>query len=502
MVTISVKTGDVRQIETGAVIIGVSESEQPVFSGNLQILNEALGGQIQEVTNLGYFNGKLKTSSLLYTNGAIKAPCVLLVGFGAYDELTVEKIRQVAGHAIQQARGIGLKDVTFSIADAPAEWVQAISEASQLSLYEFKQYKTESDDEDENKAIEVITFLPESAENESEVERAVQLGQTIADGTKLARDLSNQPGNYLTPTQLAETAQAVASETKIRCTVFDKPMLKEKGFGALLAVGQGSAQDPRFIILEYIPEGEGHDTVVFVGKGITFDTGGISIKPGEGMDEMKHDMSGAAAVIGTMKVIGQLKPNVHVVGVVPAAENMPSATAIKPGDVVTSYGGKTIEILNTDAEGRLVLADALGWVAQYNPKGVVDLATLTGACLVTFGHGVAGAMGTDSALMAEVKAAGEKTHERVWELPLFDEYDEDIKSKVADVKNIGEGRNAGTIAGGMFLKKFVQGYPWVHLDIAGTAWGMKGSTYIPEEASGWGVRLLVQLVEDWGCHTG
>jgi leucyl aminopeptidase len=501
MVTISVKTGDVRQIETDTVILVVPE--QPVFSGHLQLCDEALGGQIHGVMNLGHFKGGLKTSSLLYTNGAIKAHCVLMVGLGPRDELTVERVRQAAGHAVQQAREIGLKTVTFSIAaDAPVEWVQAVTEASQLALYEFKQYKTESDDEDENKAIEVITFLPESAENESEVERAVQLGQTIADGTKLARDLSNQPGNYLTPTQLAETAQAVASETKIRCTVFDKPMLKEKGFGALLAVGQGSAQDPRFIILEYIPEGEGHDTVVFVGKGITFDTGGISIKPGEGMDEMKHDMSGAAAVIGTMKVIGQLKPNVHVVGVVPAAENMPSATAIKPGDVVTSYGGKTIEILNTDAEGRLVLADALGWVAQYNPKGVVDLATLTGACLVTFGHGVAGAMGTDSALMAEVKAAGEKTHERVWELPLFDEYDEDIKSKVADVKNIGEGRNAGTIAGGMFLKKFVQGYPWVHLDIAGTAWGMKGSTYIPEEASGWGVRLLVQLVEDWGCHTG
>ena len=496
MVTISVKTGDLRQIETDTVILVVPE--QPVFSGHLQLCDEALGGQIQGMMNLGHFKGGLKTSSLLYTNGAIKAHCVLMVGLGPRDEITVERVRQVSGHAVQQAREIGLKTVTFSIAaDAPAEWVQAVTEASQLALYEFKQYKTESNDEDENKAIASIAFLPESAENALEVERAVQLGQTSADGTILARDLSNQPGNHLTPTQLAEKAQEVASATGLNCTVFNKPVLKEKGFGALLAVGQGSVQEPRFIILEHTPEGEGHDTVVLVGKGITFDTGGISLKPGEKMDEMKHDMSGAAAVIGTMQVIGQLNPNVHVIGVIAAAENMPSAAAIKPGDVVTAYDGKTIEILNTDAEGRLILADALGWVAQYNPKGVVDLATLTGACLITFGNVVAGAMGTDSALMAKVKAAGEKTHERVWELPLFDDYDEDIKSKVADVKNIGAGRNAGTIAGGMFLKKFVEDYPWVHLDIAGTAWGMKGSTYIPEEASGWGVRLLVQFIRDW-----
>ena len=497
MVTISIRTGDVRQVETDAVILLVPE--QPVFSTHLKLCDEALGGQIQEVMNLGHFTGKLKAaSSLLYTNGAIKAPCILLVGLGPRDEITVEGVRQAAGYAVQEAREKGLKTVTFSIA-ADAEWVQAITESSKLALYQFNQYKTASDDD---KAIETIAFLPESGEASLEdVERAHR-GQTIADGTILARDLSNEPGNHLTPTHLAEKAQEVASATGLSCTVFDKAALEEKGFGALLAVGQGSVQEPRFIILEHIPKGEGHDTVVLVGKGVSFDTGGISIKPAESMHEMKHDMSGAAAVLGAMQVVGHLKPDLHVVGLVAAAENMPSGTAIKPGDVVTAYGGKTIEILNTDAEGRLILADALGWAKHYNPNGVVDLATLTGACLITFGHVVAGAMGTDVDLMASVKAAGEKTHERIWELPLLDDYDDDIKSKVADVKNLGAGRNAGTIAGGMFLKKFVGNYPWVHLDIAGTAWGMKGSTYIPEEASGWGVRLLVQLIADWGCHTG
>ena len=341
-----------------------------------------------------------------------------------------------------------------------------------------------------------MTFLVGSEAEKSLIEGIIERGQTIANGTILARDLSNQPGNHLTPVQLAEKAQEAAETAGLSCTVFDKQTLEEKGFRTLLAVAQGSVEEPRFIIMEYTPEGEGQDTVVLVGKGITFDTGGISLKSGGGMHEMKHDMSGAAAVIGAMQVIGHLKPNVRVIGVIATTENMPGSTAIKPGDVVTSYGGKTIEILNTDAEGRLILADALGWTAQYEPKGVIDLATLTGAVITCLGHIAAGALGTDAVLMEKVKKAADKTHERVWELPLWDDYDEGVKSKIADVQNIGDG-TAGTIAGAAFLKKFAEGYPWVHLDIAGTAWGMKGSTYIPEGASGYGVRLLVQLVEDW-----
>ena len=494
---ITVKTGDFRQEETDVVVIGMLENPD-FYSGHLHLADEALGGRIRELIELGDFKGKMKDTSLLYTRGAMKTARVLLVGLGAYHELTVEKVRQGAGHAAKHVRDIGLKTATFLIPDEVPDagnMVQAAAEAILLSLYQFNQHKTVQEDDDE-KALESITFLAESEPSQPTVERAVHRGQTIAEGTILARDLSNQPANHLTPTQLAEKAEAVAADSGLRCEVFDKATLEEKGFRTLLAVAQGSVEEPRFIILEYTPEGEGRDTVVLVGKGITFDTGGISLKPGKGMHEMKHDMSGAAAVLGAMKAVGQLKPDLHVIGVIAATENMPSGTAIKPGDVVTSYGGKTIEILNTDAEGRLVLADALGWTAQYNPQGVVDLATLTGAVITCLGHIAAGAMSTDSALMDKVKAAAEKTHERVWELPLWDDYDEGIKSKVADVQNIGDG-TAGTIAGGAFLKKFVEDYPWVHLDIAGTAWGMKGSTYIPEGASGYGVRLLVQLVEDW-----
>lgn len=493
---INVEIGDFRQVETDAVVIYVFE-DSDIHNELLRTADAALGGRIQEVLNLGDFKAKLKNSSVLYTNGAIAAPRILLVGLGSFEELTVEKVRQVSGHTACQAHDMGLKTVAFPVAaEAQDDWIQAAAEASLLSLYQFKEHKTESDNDDENKKLESITFLVESAFGKSAIERAVEQGQTIASGTTLARDLSNQPGNHLTPTKLAEKAQEIAESTGLNCEVFDKATLEEKRFGTLLAVAQGSAEEPRFIILEHTPEGEGQDTVVLVGKGITFDTGGISLKPGSKMGDMKHDMSGAAAVIGAMQVIGQLKPNVRVIGIIAATENMPSGTAIKPGDVVTSYGGKTIEILNTDAEGRLILADALGWTAQYNPKGVIDLATLTGAVITCLGHVAAGAMGTDTALMDKVKAAAEKTHERVWELPLWDDYDEGIKSKVADVQNIGDG-TAGTIAGGAFLKKFAEGYPWVHLDIAGTAWEMKGSTYIPDGATGWGVRLLVQLVEDW-----
>lgn len=493
---ITVETGDFRQIETDAVLIPVLEDD--MHNELLLAADAALDGRIQAFLNLGDFKGKPKTTNVLYTNGAIAAPRIILVGLGMFAELNAEKVRQVAGHTARYARDMGLKSITVPIPpETQDDWAQAAVEASLLSLYEFKQHKTQKDDnEDEDKALEAMSLLVSSDIEKSSLERIVERGQNIANGTILARDLSNQPANHLTPTQLAEKAEEVAETAGLNCTVFDKATLEEKGFRTLLAVAQGSAEDPRFIILEYTPEGEGHDTVALVGKGITFDTGGISLKPGKGMDEMKHDMSGAAAVLGAMQVIGHLKPNVHVIGIIATTENMPGSTAIKPGDVVTSYGGKTIEIMNTDAEGRLILADALGWVAQYEPKGVIDLATLTGAVITCLGHIAAGAMGTDDALMEKVKKAADKTHERVWELPLWDDYDEGVKSKVADVQNIGDG-TSGAIAGAAFLKKFAEGYPWVHLDIAGTAWGIKKSTYIPETASGYGVRLLVQLVEDW-----
>ncbi len=496
---VNVTVGDFKSAAVDAVVIGVFEGEESTRSGIVQMADEALDGALRRLIDLGDFEGKHKQTAILYTNNAITAARFAVVGMGKPDEFDAEKAREAAGEIACQLRDLGVKTIAIPTPpDAPPEMIQAATEGSLLALYQFNQHKTEG--LDEVKELDAVTFLIADEDGKSPLERAVAIGSAIARGTMLARDLSNQPGNKLTPTVLAEKAQEVADELGLTCEVLDLAKLKEGGFGTLLAVAQGSEEEPRFITLEYVPEGEKRDTVVFVGKGITFDTGGISLKPGKGMEEMKHDMSGAAAVLGAMQVVGNIKPDLHVVGLIAATENMPSGTAIKPGDVVTSYSGKTVEIINTDAEGRLVLADALGYAGRYEPQAVVDLATLTGAVIVALGNFTAGMMGTNQDLMDRLQAAGEKTHERVWQLPLWDDYDEQIKSNTADMKNIGDG-TAGTIAGAVFLKKFAEGYPWVHLDIAGTAWDMKGSSYVPKTASGYGVRLLVQLVQDWGAES-
>ena len=491
---IYVKVGDFRTEGVDAIVFGIFEGETSL-DGAPHLADTAMNGAIRELLEYGDFEGEFKQTSVLYTRGTIAAPRIGLVGLGKSEAFNLEKARQAAGKIAISIRDLGAK--TFAIplpSDTPKEMVQAVVEGCLLGLYEFNTHKTQN--LDKIKALEAITFIVEDEASIPVVGQAIEVGDTIAGGTILARDLSNQPSNYLTPTMLAEKAQTIADTTGLKCEIFELAQLKEKGFGALVGVAQGSQEEPRFIILEHIPDGEEKDTVVFVGKGITFDSGGLSLKPSRGMEEMKHDMSGAAAVLGAMQAIGRLRPNLHVIGLIAATENLPSGTAQKPGDVVKSYAGKTIEILNTDAEGRLVLADALGYAAKYDPKAVIDLATLTGAVITALGHFAAGLLGTDDNLIEKIKDAADKTHERVWQLPLWEDYDEGIKSAVADVQNIGDG-TAGTIAGAVFLKKFAEGYPWAHLDIAGTAWGVEGSSYIPKGASGYGVRLLVQLARDW-----
>ncbi len=491
---INVKVGDLRTETADAIVLGILEGESLVSVA--QIADAATNGAISELIDAGDFKGEYKQTALLYTRGAITAPRIALVGLGKSDDINCEKVRQASGKIMQELRDLDLKTIVVALPhETPQEIAQAAAEASRLALYQFNQHKTEG--LDKVKGLDTITFLVADKATKSVIEGSVTIGDTIANGTNLARDLSNQPPNHLTPTMLAEKAVEVANEVGLKCEVFDLAQLQEKGFRTLLGVSQGSIEEPRFIVLEHIPDGEEKDTVAFVGKAITFDSGGLSLKSGSGMMDMKHDMSGAAAVLGAMQVVGQLKPDLHVVGLIAASENMPSATAQRPGDVVESYGGKTIEILNTDAEGRLVLADALGYAAQYKPKAAIDLATLTGAVITALGTVACGMMGTDTNLMDKVRSAADKTHERVWELPLWDDYDELIKSEVADVKNIGDG-TAGTIVGGAFLKKFAEDYPWVHLDIAGTAWDVKGSSYIPSKGgTGFGVRLLVQFARDW-----
>ncbi|OQY17361.1 MAG: leucyl aminopeptidase [Desulfobacteraceae bacterium 4572_35.1] len=340
----------------------------------------------------------------------------------------------------------------------------------------------------------LTAFAGISADALVAVEDAITRRKIISDGVWLARDLVNQPGNVKVPTYLAQTAWDLAKQYNFNCTLLGPAELQRQGFGALLAVAQGSICEPRLIAMEYCGAGEDQPAVALVGKGVTFDSGGISLKPGEGMDQMKMDMAGGAAVLATMATIARLQLPINVIGVVPAVENMPSDRATRPGDIVTSLSGQTIEILNTDAEGRLILADALTWVAKKQPQVIIDLATLTGACIIALGHHASAVLGNDDRLVEQLRQAGDSVGERVWQLPLFAEYAKQLKSEVADMKNIG-GRPAGTITAAAFLQKFVAEIPWAHLDIAGTAWAEKGKPGQPCGATGVGVRLLVDYLQ-------
>jgi leucyl aminopeptidase len=324
-----------------------------------------------------------------------------------------------------------------------------------------------------------------------EVSSGHRIGAAVGAGQTLARGIQVLPGNVCTPSYVARTAEEIAARHGFGITVLDKAAILREKMGALMAVAQGSAEEPRFIALEY--KGAEGAPVVLVGKGVTFDTGGISIKPAQNMEDMKYDMSGAAAVLGTFETLGRLRPKVHVVGLIPSTENMPSGTAVKPGDVITSASGKTIEVINTDAEGRLILCDALTYAKRYQPACVLDVATLTGAIVVALGHTATGVMGTDDALLEEVRAAGERAGERVWPLPLWDEYRDLMKSDIADVKNAG-GRPAGSISAGWFLREFVDGFPWAHLDIAGTAYTDREDATRVKGPTGLGVRLFSEFV--------
>jgi len=502
---IDIQVGDLRTVEVEAICCPVFEDVE--LQSSTQLVDQAIGGQISRLLELGDHKGKLKQNTVLYVAEGLKAPRICLVGLGKMEKLSLESIRQATAKSMTTLRDLGVKSAACWLPDGvTTEQVQALVVGTKLGLYQFKQHQTSSDDEQsESKSLEELLLLVPDKNSKVSVERSVRIAEAIADGTILARDLTNQPANYLTPTDLAETASRVAQAEGngcLDCQIYNRPELIEKGFNALLGVAQGSQEEPKLIQLSYRPDNaaESTDTVVLVGKGITFDSGGLSLKSGSGMMSMKDDMAGAATVLGTMQVIGKIRPNLNVIGLIAATENMPSGTAQRPGDVVKSYGGKTIEILNTDAEGRLVLADALGYAKTFNPKAVVDLATLTGAVVTALGRCVAGIMGTDQELIDQLKAAGQTSHERLWQLPLFDDYDDALKSDIADVKNIGDG-TAGAIAGAAFLKHFAQGYPWAHIDIAGASEYLKGSAYLPKGASGYGVRLLTQFIRNLDAKT-
>jgi len=493
-----IKSNDVSlplaQVETPLLAIALTQGSAPPAS--LADLDRAAGGVVARAIKSGDFKGKRDETALLYP-GSAKPERLLLVGMGKGGEVTRNTIRRAAAVAAKRARAIGSRQLAFAVAAEARNGVsardlgQVVVEGAAQGAWTFTEMKAAPPPDEAKPEVESITVVSDAKEAK-DVASGRRIGDAIAAGHRLTRYLQMLPGNVCTPTYLADHAKQLADQYGFALTVLDRAQIAREGMGALLAVAQGSTQEPRFIVLEYRGAGDAAP-VVLVGKGVTFDSGGISIKPAQNMEDMKFDMSGAAAVLGTFDVLGRLKPKANVVGIIPSTENLPSGTAVKPGDVVKSHLGKTIEIINTDAEGRLILCDALSYLRRYKPAAVIDIATLTGAVVVALGQHAIGAMGTDEGLLAEVRDAGERAGERCWPLPLWDDYRDMLKSDTADVKNSG-GRGAGSITGGWFLREFVEGYPWVHLDIAGTAYTDGEGPHQVKGPTGIGVRLFSELV--------
>lgn len=488
-----------RSVKSDGVAIFIRKDKQ-FFKNDLRHAVEILGTRFEHAIEMEHFTAKEAELLTYLTDKKTAAKRIYVVGLGEQKHITAEQYRRAAAAVARHAKSAQIKKLALCLPERPEDGilstfdtVTAVAEGAILSVYAYDKYITEKKS---NKKISELIVVLSSIKDVATATKSLHDARIVCDGTLLARDLENAPPNELYPETLADAARSSATKYGYRAVVWDKKKIEQTGFGGLMAVNAGSDRPPRFIILEHNAGRTDLETIVLVGKGITFDAGGISIKPASGMSEMKMDMSGAAAVIGTLEAVARLKLPVHCVGLIPATENLLGGSAMRPGDILTHYGGKTSEVDNTDAEGRLVLADALAYASHYKPKVVIDLATLTGACVVALGSHASGMMGNDDNVMKQLKAAGEKTFERVWQLPLYAEYEKQIKSDVADVKNVG-GRWAGAITAGLFLKKFIGEYPWVHLDIAGTAILEEAFPYAPKGGSGVGVRLLVEFIKHW-----
>lgn len=491
---ISVEFGKMEEKASEISIIGLFQGERPL-DGDAGAMDKALGGAIGELIDGGEFEGKLNQIAVIRTRGAIPLKRVLVIGLGERAEFNLDRMRQTSSKAAIHIREMGLKEFTTGIHDLPKykrlTTAQAVVTSTLMGLYQFTKYITVK--REEMKEVEKLTLLERDEAKIAEVREGARRGRIVGEAVNFARDLSNEGGNNMTPTKMAEKAAELADDYDLKLQILDREEMQKLKMGALLGVARGSVQPPKFITIEYNSDKKDIDTIVLIGKSITFDSGGISIKPSAKMENMKFDKSGGCTVLGVMRATSELELPIHVVGLLPATENMPSGSALKPGDILTSSSGKTIEVINTDAEGRLTLSDALTYAARYKPKAIIDLATLTGSCVVALGNHASGLMGNDEVLKEKIKRAAEVSGDKVWELPLWSEYDEQIKSDVADVKNVG-GRPGGAITAAAFLKKFVGEYPWAHLDIAGTAWTIKDSVYFSKGATGVGVRLLVQFL--------
>ena len=478
--------------ETPMLAVGVFEGTE-TLSGWLEIIDRALGGVILRVLSSGDFRGKSGEELVLYGPENTGLKRLLLIGLGQPDKFDSESVRRAAGRAVRVAERMRLGSLSISL-DAfsdfdTASTAQAAAEGAVLAAWKFRELKTDKP----TGTSDVTTLDILGSDDAAEVSRAVETGAKIADAANFARALQSRPGNVATPFHLAEEAERMAAQVGLDITVFDERRMLDEGMHAILAVSRGSQEEARLIVMTHNGGEDREPPLVLVGKGLTFDAGGISLKPPKGMEDMKFDMSGGAAVIGAMKAIAELGIPANVVGIVPASENLPSGNALKPGDVIDTLAGKTVEVINTDAEGRLILADALCYGAQLHPAAMVDCATLTGAVVIALGHQAAAVLGNQQGLIDELISAGKSSGERCWPLPLWDDYREQLDSETADLSNVG-GRPAGSITAAKFLSEFVGDTPWAHLDIAGTAYGDGKLPYQRKGAYGFPTRMLIHWV--------
>ncbi len=503
---ISIRTDEAVSVRTPLLVLQhFQDDSEP--KGVAAMVDEALDGLLSRLLSRSDFRGRQGEAVAVFPEDASSpAERILLVGIGRREDYSMQGLRKAVGTAVRQAERLRVDEMTLALGhlERKSEHMgghyaaRGAVEGAVLAAWDYRDLKTEDGrgpDEDPVVRLKSVTILAESEEEAEEMRSGADVGRIVAEGENLARELATKPGNVATPSHLAQVAERIAEEGGMDITVFDRAALKEEGFGGILGVAAGSEEAPCFIVLEYNGGAEGEKPVVLVGKAVTFDSGGISIKPAQKMEEMKYDMSGGAAVLGAMQAVARLRPRINVVALVPATENLPSGRALKPGDVLTMYSGKTVEVINTDAEGRLILADALAYAQRFEPAAMIDAATLTGAVVIGLGHEAVGLMGNDGDLIDQVRAVGERTGERCWPLPLWDEFREQIKSDVADIKNSG-GRPAGSITAGWFLKEFVGDIPWVHLDIAGTAWKDEAAPYLRKGATGVPTRLFIEWIRE------
>ena len=485
-----------RGLDLQAIAIAVFKDEKADADGFLKDLDSVTGGVIKSIIDSEEIKGKEAETVYLHLvgNSAIKSQRLLLVGVGERADYTNAQASQMAGTAVRALRGKNVKSIGIvpRLEGNGEEISSAVAEGAFMALFDPDKYRTQDKEEREiSKLVVVIDGADQSGLN-----RGVERGRIIGESVNFTRDLANEPGAYMTPTNMSERAREVASEFGLSIDVLDEARMEQEGMGSLLSVSHGSDEPAKLIILKYTPSNssaEEGDLLAFVGKGVTFDSGGISLKPGENMELMKYDMTGGATVMGAMRAIAQLKPSIPVLGVIPCTENLPSGKATKPGDVVRAMTGKTIEVINTDAEGRLILADAIAYAKNLGATTIVDIATLTGAVSIALGDVNTAVIGTDQELIGEIVAAGKEAGEKFWQLPLDPEYSKQIKSDIADIRNVG-GRKAGTITAAAFLKEFADGVSWAHLDIAGTAWSEDAKPYRAKGPTGVAVRTFIRIV--------